>query len=222
MLVHWLQNASSYQACNLPELIFKTKRLSLLPDNLSEESLKRLLCFKMGPLTVISGECSYSISKPQTDIWKHTFWESSSALYENCLLTFLFTSCTNTNDNSVSLPSDLSNTHSETLPSSVWPPPAQSPIKFSQEWLCHSLNTAIPNYIQQFKQHFWSAYPSARPSGRNKRHKDKYHIILVLRALKMCWRTLKHEHPAHNTHNPQVHTCTASKNIIMVSSILAV
>lgn len=221
MLVHWLQNASSYQACNLPELIFKTKRLSLLPDNLSEESLKRLLCFKMGPLTVMSGECFYSNSKPQTDRRKHTFWESS-ALSENCLLMSLFTSCTNTNDNSVSLPSDLRNTHSVTLPSSVWPPPAQSPIKFSQEWLYHSLNTAIPNYIQQFKQHFWSTYPSARPSGRNKRHKDEYHIILVLRALKMCWRTHKHKHSVRNTQSAHVRVCTASKDSVTVSSVPAV
>lgn len=115
MLVQWLQNASPYQACNLLELIFKTKRLSLLPDNLSEESLKSLLCFKMGLLTVMSGECSYSISKPQSNKWKHTFWESSCALYENCLLMFLFTNCIYKIDNSVSLLSDLSNTYSVTL-----------------------------------------------------------------------------------------------------------
>lgn len=151
MLVQWLQNASSYQACNLLEMFFKIKRLSLLPDNLSEESLKSLLCFKMGPLTVMSGECSYSISKPQLNLWKHTSWESSSALYENCLRVFLFTSCTHTIDNSVSLLSDLNKTHSVTPPSSVWPPPVQSPVKFSQEWLYHSLNIAVPNYIEQFK-----------------------------------------------------------------------
>lgn len=49
---------------------------SLLPDKLSEKSFKSLFCFKMGPPTVMSGKCSYSISKPQSDIWKHTFWET--------------------------------------------------------------------------------------------------------------------------------------------------
>lgn len=161
MLVQWLQNSSSYQACHVLELIVKTSRLSLLPDKLSEESLKSLFCFKMGPITVMSGECSYSISKPQSDIQKHIFERHSCALYENCLLMFLLTSCTPTIDNSVSILSDLDtslNTCSVTLPSSEWLPPVHSPFKFSQEWLYHSLNLATPNYIQQIKEHLWSSW----------------------------------------------------------------
>lgn len=46
---------------------FKTKRFSVFPDKLLEESLKSLFCLKMGPLAVISGKCSYPISKPQSD-----------------------------------------------------------------------------------------------------------------------------------------------------------